>query len=278
MRLWAPVRVSAPHLGGAEQRAGYSPVQGSGPYCACDDPMNATALVLLAALAASERSPSLSTTLPGGTWEVSGAVGAKDIGSFAGPGFGWDLEAAVGITDQIQLNLFAPAVVLRVGNAGDTEYLFGAGTWGVESSVRFAAVTYELGASLGMRSWYGKAVAVALTLDGSNTRPWGITPLTPFFTLTAGAGLTLALGDAVSVHLALAATNTTDVLADFYRTAPRLGAGSVQRLGFRRLPLVQVRVLPMLTADLLADAWADYPYQGPIAFEALAGTTFEFPW
>jgi len=146
--------------------------------------MHAIGLVMLALLSASERSPSFSTTLPGGTQEVSGALGPKDIGSLAGPGFGWDAEAAV----------------------------------------------------------------------------------------------TLALGDAVSVHLALAATNTTDVLADFYRTAPRLGAGSVQRLGFRRLPLVQVRVLPMLSADLFADAWADFPYQGPIAFEALAGATFEFPW
>ncbi|HYV47180.1 MAG TPA: hypothetical protein VFA20_20115 [Myxococcaceae bacterium] len=240
--------------------------------------MHAISLVMLAVLGASERSPSLSTTLPGGTWEVSGALGPKDIGSVAGPGFGWDAEAAVGITDQVQLDIFAPAVVLRVGNAGDSEYLFGAGTWGVESSVRFAAITYELGASLGMRNWYGKAVAVSFTLDASNTRPWGIATLTPFFTLTAGAGVTLALGDAVSVHLALAATNTTDVLANFYQTAPRLGLGSVQRLGFRRLPLVQVRVLPMLSADLFADAWADFPYQGPIAFDALAGATFEFPW
>jgi len=240
--------------------------------------MHAIGLVLLSVLAASERSPSFSTTLPGGTWEVSGAIGPKDLGSVAGPGFGWDAEAAVGITDQIQLNLFAPAVVLRLGNVGDTEYLLGAGTWGVESSVRFAALTYELGASLGMRSWYGKAVTSSFTLDASNTRPWGVATLTPFFTLTAGAGVTLALGDAVAVHIALAATNTTDVLADFYRTAPRLGVGSVQRLGFRRLPLVQVKVLPMLSADLLADAWADYPYQGPIAVEALLGATFEFPW
>jgi hypothetical protein len=240
--------------------------------------MNATALVLLAILSASERSPSLSTTLPGGTWEVSGAVGPKDLGSVTGPGFGWDAEAAVGVTDQLQLNLFAPALVLRLGNAGDAEYLIGAGTWGVENSVRFAAITYELGASLGMRNWYGKAVAVALTLDASNTRPLGIATLTAFFTLTAGAGVTVALGDAVSVHLAVAATNTTDVLASFYQTAPRLGLGSVQRLGLRRLPLVQVRVLPMLCADLFADAWADYPYQGPIAVEALAGATFEFPW
>jgi hypothetical protein len=202
----------------------------------------------------------------------------REIGAPAGPSFGWDAELGVGVIDQFQINLFAPALVVRLGNAGDTEYVIGAGTWGVESSVRFAALTYELGAGLGMRTWYGNAVATALTLEASNTRPWGVTPPTPFFTVTAGAGVTVAFSEAISIHLAAAATNTTDVLANFYQTAPRLGLGSVQRLGFRRLPLVQVKVLPMLSADLFADAWADYPYQGPIAVEALAGASFEFPW
>jgi hypothetical protein len=198
--------------------------------------MHVIGLVFLAVLGASERAPVLSSSLPGGTWEGSGAVGPRDLGSPA-PGFGWDAEVAVGIIDQLQINIFAPAVVVRVGNAGDSEYVFGAGTWGVENSVRFAALTYELGVGLGMRNWYGKAVAVSLTLDASNTRPWGVTPLTPFFTAVAGLGVTVAFSEAVAIHLAAAASNTTDVLANFYQTAPRLGLGSVQRLGFRRLPL-----------------------------------------
>jgi len=239
--------------------------------------MNAIGLLLLAALGASDRSSSLSTTLPGGTWEVAGAVGLTEIGTGAGPVFGWDAELSVGVVDQLQLSIVWPALALRLGNAGETEYVLGAGTWGVEYSTQFAALTYELGATLGMRTWYGRAIAVAITLEASNTRPWGITPLTPFFTAHAAAGVTLGLSDQVAIHIALAGANTTDVLANFWQTAPRLGAGSVQRIGFRRLPLVEVHLFPMLSLDLLAAAWAPFPYQGPISVEALAGATVHFP-
>ncbi len=239
--------------------------------------MNAIGLLLLAALGASDRAHSLTTTLPGGTWELSGAIGASEIGAGVGPAFGWDAEVSVGILDQLQLSIVWPAVTVRVGDQGSTEYLLGAGTWGVESSVQFAALTYELGAALGMRTWYGQAVALAITLEASNTRPWGLTPPTPFFTARAAAGLTVSLSEQVAIHLAFAAANTTDVLANFWQTAPRLGVGSVQRLGFRRLPLVEVHLLPMLSIDLLADAWAPFPYQGGFAVEALAGATVHLP-
>lgn len=238
--------------------------------------MNLIGLALLAMLEGSGKAPSLTTTLPGGTWEVSGALGAAELGT-AVPGLGWEAGVAVGITDNLQLNLIWPAVVLRAGSDSGSEYLLGLGTWGVHSSTRFAALTYELGAALGVRTWYGRAVAVALTLEASNTRPWGYTPLTPFFTATAAAGLTVALSEQVTVHLAFAASNTSDVLSNFWQTAPQLGLGSVQQLGFRRLPLVEVHLLPMLSIDALAGAWAPFPYQGSIAVEALLGATVQLP-
>lgn len=239
--------------------------------------MNVIGLSLLAILGSTDRSPSLSTTLPGGTWEASAALGAAEIGTGGGPTLGWEAELSVGVTDQLQLNILWPGVVLRLGSPPDVEYVLAAGIWDVRSNPAFAALSYELGAALGVRTWYGRAVAAAVTLEASNTRPWGFTPLSVFFTATVGAGLTLSLGDMVVVHLALAATNTSDVLSDFWQTAPRLGVGSVQRLGFRRLPLVEVHPLSFLSADLLAAVWAPFPYQGPYSAEVLLGATVQFP-
>jgi hypothetical protein len=227
--------------------------------------------VLSSALAST---PPLQTTLPGGTWELRASGGTVSDG-YANLSLSWDVSAAVGITDRIQASLAWPALAVRFGEPGQFEGWIAAGAYGVRLDPVLLDLRYELGPALGLRWWLGPSVALSASVEGSYTRWLHYDPTFPEFTLTASGGLTVAVNDAVTVHVALAASNTRDIIPNLVMIVPHVGLGSVQRIAMRRPPLVQVRVLPFLTADVLASIWV-YPL-GIAEVEGLVGFTARWP-
>jgi len=225
-------------------------------------------LVWLALLAAPEQGPSVEDgMLPAGAVGLSAAAGARGLGG-ARPGADLDLTLAIGINDRLQINVLLPALVLRLGTPGATEILIGAGDWGLTYQDP-PGLSYKQGAALGVRTWYGRALALALTSDAGGTIGV-LVASSPTFEFSGAAGVTWAATDAVSVHVALQVNRLP------YEPSGNLwiSLGSAQRWGFRRVPLIAWRARPNLSVDLYAAAtWPD-PLTGSLTAQAMVGVTF----
>jgi hypothetical protein len=118
-----------------------------------------------------------------------------------------------------------------------------------------------------------------VSLDVSNTALFAV--LSPaIYTGTAAVGLSLAPRDGMALHLAVCVTNSTFFFPDLWQRLPRVGVGSVQRLGFRRPPLVEWRVAPGVSAgvfgSVLFPLGAEGSSPGPPSIELLGGLTTWF--
>lgn len=224
-------------------------------------------LVGAAALAAkrlSEPPPDSFTTLPRGHWLVRPMVGVT-YGPLEGAGFLGDpsalsrkpsigLTLEVGLTERLQWMVPLPAFAYRFGEPGATEvvpWLGMTSAGGGYSSVEGFVFTYGLGAGAGVRQWLGADNCLNFSLDAStmagasrlrkvNPDTWGA---------AARVGYSHRIVDAVTINFGLAAGAGVTQRGRFQLSAPTLSLGSVQSIGTRPLPLVQVHVMDKLSID-----------------------------
>ena len=188
-----------------------------------------------------------------------------------------------GITDRVQWMVGTLGFAWRLGGPGglewvpwggvislgfrrsDPNFAFGYGR-GARGALDPAAATggetgftfgYGLGAGLDVRAWLGRALNLVFNLGAYSDGSLGAIERAPrTWRARAGAGIGLTLRGAVTIHLGVALDE--NLLVDGRLPAVAVGdpafdltlrVGSVQTLGLRTLPLVQVHLSRWLSID-----------------------------
>lgn len=197
---------------------------------------------------------------PAGAWALQLAVG---VGNDS-PGSDLELETLVSvnyaITDRLAWALPLPAFSYRFGRAGAAELLARGGVTGIGYS-SIDGVIGTLDAGISGRAWL--APAFSLLAFGSSDwdfqtgpREEGLPSRTDELELRASLGFTWRVADRLSLSAGAgwageARVRETALNAPLER---ELAFGSLQALGYRPLPLVQVHLSPRFSLDAYA-AW-----------------------
>jgi hypothetical protein len=213
-------------------------------------------LLLSGSAHAAEREASL-TTLPAGESSARLRIGFTPSLSSREPA-SWLLGGEVtlnlflGLTDRLQLMLFTPAVSYRLGESGAREGVGWAGFtgWGLRPSLDVAG-SLGLGTGAGIRQWTGSSLSLIALADARSElafhdgrahgpRRW-MGQWSAGFAWNATERLTFALG--ARWNQLLSAGGGVGPLTPLeQRDGGQLTFGSVQHLGLRALPLVQVHL------------------------------------
>ena len=208
-----------------------------------------------------------------GDWQLSFAAGAShsktpSADGAAGPVSelepSWLLSLRYGITDRLQIDLHSPSMAYQWGTSGGTEWIPWAGltSWGAGfSSIEGMIFTGKIGGGLGIREWRSSDTAVNATAKLSSSfrlaskevcttqgcqegdrapSTWGA-QLSLGLSHRVGRNIQLNFGLAVEQNLVVRGSRPMGALDDPERAA-RILAGSVQMVGLRSLPLVQVQL------------------------------------
>ena len=227
--------------------------------------------------------PSIVSTVPDGKWDLRHFLGTRRIDA-ADNGFSIGPETDIalglvlvhGLSDRLSLNVLSPALAYRGGNRGDFEWITSAGlsSWGVGwSSVEGARIDATLRADLDLRWWFSSRSSIQAGVTFASSFRWINDPLDPRlatgpdswrggfdlgYTHTLGGVVTLSIGVAYQQNLIVNGAWPTDVQG----RAISLSFGSVQSLGFRNPPLVQVH----LSDAWALDAYATLTYNSELAY------------
>lgn len=257
---------------------------------ATEESLELVGATALAAKRFSEPPPDSFTTLPRGHWLVrpmfgvtygplEGAAFLEDPSATSRkPSIGLTLE--LGLTDRLQWAVPLPAFAYRFGEPGATEVVpwlgmtsAGGGFSGVEGFI----FTYGLGAGVGVRQWLGADNSLNLSIDASTmagaSRQHKVNPDT--WDAAASIGYSHRIAEVVTVNLGLAVGSGVSERGRFQLHAPRLSLGSIQAIGMRQLPLVQVHVMDKLSIDGHVGVSIDLK-QGSVRDSYLVGVTKTF--
>ncbi|MGC4120955.1 MAG: caspase family protein [Myxococcales bacterium] len=241
-----------------------------------------------------EPPPDTFTTLPRGSWLLRPMLGVtygtrpQGVG-FSDPGFDssvatrkFDLTflTMLGITDRLQWALPLPAVAYRFGEPGGTEVVPWLGMTSVGlgySSVEGTMFSYGLGVGIGVRQWLGPNNALNVTAgtwtQGAVSSLQKVNP--DSFDAELGLGYSHRIAEVVTVNLgvSLAAGLSEKGRARLHNLELRLG--SIQELGMRPLPLIQVHVMDKLSVDGHVGIAIDWE-KGAVRDSYLIGVTKTF--
>lgn len=244
--------------------------------------------------------PSAHDTLPAGSWELRLGLGVSTGRSreFGARLFSTDApedaplerefssvgSITYGITDRLTWSVPLPAFAYRFGTEGATTTTVRAGM----TSFGYSSIDGALGtldAGVGVRTWLSPGIALlaiassdwtfgtpdrerVLGLHGNVGVAWNVS-----------ARVTIALGAGYSGGVALFdATLRVAGGDDLVLDDPVAGAivfGSIQSLGYRPLPLLQVHVTEWFSVDAYA-AWAIHLEGGDVRDQVLGGVTLAF--
>lgn len=195
----------------------------------------------------------------------------------------WSL--AYGITDRLSLSVLAPALSYRIGNEGSFELIprVGLAQFGYSSLSGFVGT---LDAGIATRAW----LTADLSLISNTTAGWNFETGTSYdhgerLALRANAGLawnagervSFAIGSGLSGNPSVARGPTTRILLDIdtVTSGPTLVVGSVQSLGYRPLPLLQIHLSRRFSLDGYAAVGIDLR-GGAVRDRYLGGFTWAF--
>ncbi len=216
-----------------------------------------------------EPRPSVLSTVPDGRWDLRHSIGrrygdATDLGFSLGDraDLTLDLSLVHGFGDRWSLNVLSPALAYRGGRRGGTEWVVTAGLagWGVGvSSVDGALFSGTLRASFDARWWLNPRSSVQTGISFASTFRWSGNEVgnpntgPDSWRARIGLGYTYTLANAVTLGIGIGYAQNLVRDGEFVRfshenaRASVLTFGSVQSLGFRQRPLIQVH---------LTDSWA----------------------
>ncbi len=229
-----------------------------------------------------EPPPVLMSTLPKGYGELKLALGLhyQDPESGTGPrvvgvtaseprviaplvgtmrGLAIDFHLIAGLTDRLQWKVLTPAFAYRLGERGGTEWIPWGGVlgWGIAySSAERLVASASVGGGLDGRQWLGSAQALNFSVGAQSSGLWTSQRAIPLNTWSAAATigyshslgelLTINVGAGVKQHLVHEGRLPGQGGAPHGRA---FSAGSVQTIGFRPLPLLQLHLDERFTID-----------------------------
>ena len=235
--------------------------------------------------------PSIVSTVPSGKWDLRSFIGTSRIDS-AGNGLslGSDTDLALGLSlvhglsERWSLNVLSPALAYRGGERGDFEWVTSAGlsSWGAGySSVEGALINGTLRAGLDLRWWFSSRSSFQAGVTFGSSFQWVENSFGPNstgtgpdtwrggfdlgYTHTLGGVVTLSIGAAYNQNLLVNGAWPNDALG----RESTINVGSVQSIGFRSLPLVQVH----LSDSWALDAYASIGFNARASQEGASGLT-----
>ena len=180
------------------------------------------------------------------------------------------------ITDRLTWAVPVPAFAYRFGRAGDLEVVPRAGL----TSLGYSSIEGWIGALDGgaaLRAWQTPTLSLIAAADAqwdfntaSGTATRGI------LTLSSSLGVAWEPDALVTLHLAAGVAVPHRTLEPPAMTTPLTSSfsfGSIQTLGFRALPLIQIHVSPRLSLDGYA-SWSIDVHGGTVRDRYLAGFTW----
>jgi len=180
-----------------------------------------------------------------------------------------------GITDRLTWAVPMPAFAYRFGQAGSLELIPRAGLTGLGySTVESWVGTVDAGAAV--RAW----ASPTLSFIGAGALDWEFSSLMArgMLTASASAGLAWEPSSLVSVHLGagLAVPHRTSEPPEMsIPLTSTFSIGSIQSLGYRALPLVQLHISPKFSLDGYA-SWSVDVHGGAVRDRYLGGITWAF--
>lgn len=195
-----------------------------------------------------------------------------------------------GLSDRLQLSLLTPALALRLGERGATEWIPWAGVtqWSLRGQFGGSTpwtLSAELGAGLDARWWVSESQSFTVGLSAFSPSSWntqGGSSLLQVWQAEVGAAYTYQFGELLSLNLGLNVRNNTPLGAiDVGGSGGggplslSLGLGSVRSVGVRPLPLVQLHLSERFTLDGYASLVLDVPSLS-LQQSYLAGFTWSF--
>jgi hypothetical protein len=199
--------------------------------------------------------------------------------------FALGLGISYGITDRLAVTL--PGLLeYRIGDEDGVELVARGGLSGL-ANYGNEGWGYTVGAGLGLRVPVGPSQALVATSSASY---WWVDhpsfPHSQAVSLNESIGFVRTFGDVVTLHLGVALNGYDLPFIDLpagWPTSPgvhafvwsSIGVGSVQTLGFRRLPLVAIHLTPKLSLDLAA-AWNVGLSHGDVSDSYMGGFTWMF--
>lgn len=248
---------------------------------AADSAGSGTPIPAAAAEAGSDgRPPALATTMPASHAQLQFALGRRDVTTLGDGSWAAQGSFPIGLTDRLQWPFLTPAVSYRFGDRGGVETIVSGGMTGYGvgwSSSEGLIAVYWLGAHLDGRWWLADDHAVNLSLAettiNSHSRPR--TDVFSTFTTRLAVGHSSLFFDVVAVHAGVRAQASLVTGENPGITGASIAVGSVQEIGLRPLPLVQVYALPTLSVD----AWGSLTWdidQQALVDEILFGFSWFF--
>lgn len=181
------------------------------------------------------------------------AFGSGESSTHLERSFAGVLALTYGITDRLAWSVPMPALTYRIGTEGTFEAFPNAGL----TSIGYSSISGVLGtvsAGVGTRTW----VTPRLSLLTNTSGDWMWGGRRDIYTARATGGASLLLGDLVTLSAGAGISGERAVFDDpalARSTTSSIVFGSVQTLGFRQIPLVQVHVSKQLSLDAYA-SWA----------------------
>jgi hypothetical protein len=187
------------------------------------------------------------------------------------------LGATYAITDRLTWGLPVPAFAYRFGQRGDVELVPRAGL----TSIGYSSIEGLLGsldAGLAVRAWQSPTLSFIAAADVQWEFNTSSTVHRGILTSSASAGLAWEPDARVTVHLAAGGAiphRTLEASDPAIPLTSTLCFGSIQSLGFRALPLIQLHLSPTLSIDGYA-SWSVDVHGGTVRDRYLAGLTRAF--
>lgn len=232
----------------------------------------------------------IATTVPKGEFELRVETGVihGDLGPsiFFGGGQGFTNSLAVnwGITDRLQWPIGLPTLAYRFGERGEVEWVpwGGISNWGFAGGSSGSVLLYELATGLDTRLWFGQHRSLNTSLSTfSNlaTIPLGggtqqrVSPDT--WAARFSVGYSHTLYQLVTFNLGLAWSQNYVYEGKFPgrgQDGGLIALGSVQAIGGRQLPLVEVHLARSFSLDGYASVGFDL--HGNVQDSYLGGLTW----
>ena len=183
-----------------------------------------------------------------------------------------------GITDRLTWAVPVPAFAYRFGQPNDLELVTRAGLTSLGySTVDGMIGTLDAGAAL--RAWQSPRLSIIAAADAQ----WGFNTASSttdarILTLSSNLGVAWEPDPLLTLNFAAGASvphRTVEPPPMAYPLTSSVIFGSIQTLGFRSLPLIQVHVMPQLSLDGYA-SWSIDIHGGGVRDRYLAGVTWTF--
>jgi hypothetical protein len=212
--------------------------------------------------------------------QSSGTIGSGSNSSVS-RNFTWDLDFTYGITDRLAWALPFPALAYRFGTEGKLEVIARGGlvSPGYSSDEGYLGT---LDAGLALRVWTAPGQSVLANTSANYylaTRPEDYPGSRDYLRLFGALGYGWTIKDAVTLHFAVGVSTylyqNRDGASPQPTTYGALQLGSIQTLGYRNLPLVEVHVSRNFSLDAYA-SWSIDPSSGTFSDTYKGGFTWAF--